>query len=194
MPNLRRCPWCPADDELYIAYHDDEWGVPVRDGRLLFEMLNLEGAQAGLSWRTVLAKRARYREVFENFDPAKLSRWSDAKIARALKDPGIIRNRLKVESVRRNARALLAEFGDVSAFADFLWTFEPAKPGPVPKVMSDYKARTDESDAMSKALRKRGFNFVGSTICYAFMQAVGIVNDHSASCFRRPAIAKAANR
>ncbi len=146
-----RCPWCPPGDALYEAYHDEEWGVPVHDGRLLFEMLNLEGAQAGLSWRTVLGKRAAYRKVFENFDAARLAVWSEEQIAAALLNPGIIRNRLKVRGVVRNARALQAEFGgELAAFARYLWTFA----GGVPlQDEGDYSTRTEASDEMSRTLK-----------------------------------------
>lgn len=188
------CPWCPPDDPLYVAYHDKEWGVPIRDGRKLFAMLNLEGAQAGLSWRTILHKRERYMVVFEDFDPVHLSRWSQAKVERALKDPGIVRNRLKVQGVVKNAKAYLEAFGDSpKAFSDFLWAFtgggtiQYARRG-----MKDFVARTEESDRMSKELKKRGFTFVGSTICYAFMQAVGMVNDHVTTCHRYKPVSKLA--
>ncbi len=181
-----RCTWCPPEDELYAAYHDEEWGVPVRDGLKLFEMLNLEGAQAGLSWRTILGRRANYYEVFDGFDPMRLSKWTESKIQRALKNPGIIRNRLKVRGVVRNAQSLREYFGsDLDAFSKFLWNFVNDQP-----VQNDFNsgalpASTTISDFMSKELKKRGFTFVGSTICYAFMQAVGMVNDHAPSCFRR---------
>jgi len=184
MPAADRCPWCPPDDPIYVAYHDEEWGVPLRDGRELFEMLNLEGAQAGLSWRTVLHKRPNYRRIFEDFDPARLARWTDAKIAKALLDPGIIRNRLKVAGVVRNARALQKEFdGSLPAFSKYLWEFAGGEPVINRfEAMSQVPARTPASDRMSKELKKLGFTFVGSTICYAFMQAVGMVNDHLIHC------------
>lgn len=170
--------------------------MPVREGGHLFAMLNLEGAQAGLSWRTILHKRARYYEVFEGFDPAKLAAWSEAQAESLLQDPGIVRNRLKVHGVVRNARALQQEFGgDLQAFSDFLWSF-PGWP-PVQnefRVPADFPTHTEASDRMSKALRKRGFTFVGSTICYAFMQAVGMVNDHALTCFRREPVRKLAGR
>ncbi len=179
-------------DRVYELYHDLEWGVPIRDGRMLFELLNLEGAQAGLSWRTVLGKRETYREVFENFDPAALVLWSEEKIATALTNPGIIRNRLKVRAVIRNAQALQTHFsGDLNAFARFLWSFVEGQP--VQKdvmLLADYPARTEVSDRLSVALKKLDFTFVGSTICYAFMQATGMVNDHARDCFRRPAVRK----
>jgi DNA-3-methyladenine glycosylase I len=189
---MPRCPWCPPDDPVYVAYHDEEWGVPVHDGRRLFAMLNLEGAQAGLSWRTILHRRAGYDRVFEKFDPKKLAKWTPAREARALKDPGIIRNRLKVAGVVKNARAVLEHFGGAGpAFSEFLWDFVDGKPlqnritpaRPVP-------AKTEISDRMSKDLKKLGFTFVGSTICYAFMQAVGMVNDHYATCPRRAPVAR----
>jgi DNA-3-methyladenine glycosylase I len=181
----QRCGWVPLDDELYAAYHDEEWGVPVHDDRLLFEMLTLEGAQAGLSWITVLRKRNNYRQLFDNFDPQVVAQYDDAKVEELLADPGIVRNRLKVTSTVDNARAVLAvqdEFGSLDAY---LWEFVGGKPI-VPGWTStgDVPAQTDESVAMSKALKKRGFRFVGPTICYAFMQATGMVNDHTVDCFR----------
>ncbi len=186
-PPLSRCPWCPEDDPLYVEYHDREWGVPVQDGSQLFAMLNLEGAQAGLSWRTILHKRARYYEVFEGFDPGKLAAWSEERAESLLQDAGIVRNRLKVHGVVRNARALQQEFGgDLQAFSEFLWSFPGWPPAQNEfRVLADFPSRTETSDRMSKELRKRGFTFVGSTICYAFMQAVGMVNDHAMTCFRR---------
>jgi DNA-3-methyladenine glycosylase I len=181
--DLPRCHWCPTADELYTAYHDQEWGVPERDGQALFAKLILDGAQAGLSWRTILYKRERYYEVFENFDVPTLAKWDEAKVAQALLDPGIVRNRLKVNAVVKNARAVLQHYdGDLGAFAVRLWSFVGGNPLQAP---GDFQARTAESDAMSKALQKQGFTFVGSTICYAFMQAVGMVNDHAPDCFRR---------
>ncbi len=189
----RRCPWCPADDPLYTAYHDREWGVPVRDGRRLFEMLNLEGAQAGLSWRTILHRREGYRRVFEGFDAARLARWSETKIARALRDEGIVRNRLKVRGVVRNARAFLEAFGgDYKAFAKFLWSFTGGRPAANRfRAMREVPSRAEPSDRMSRELKALGFTFVGSTICYAFMQAVGMANDHLVSCFRHEACRRA---
>ncbi|MHC5540955.1 DNA-3-methyladenine glycosylase I [Singulisphaera rosea] len=180
---MRRCDW--ATNELAIRYHDEEWGVPVHDDRRWFEFLVLEGAQAGLSWDTILRKRPRYREVFDDFDPAVIARYDDAKVAALLADPGIVRNRLKVASAIKNARAFLDVQKEFSSFDAFIWPFVGGKPlvnawplhGAVP-------ARTDESDALSKALKRRGFNFVGSTICYAMMQATGMVNDHLVGCFR----------
>lgn len=180
---MQRCSW--ATDDLLGHYHDTEWGVPLHEDRGLFEFLCLEGAQAGLSWRTVLAKRARYREVFHGFDIARVATMSDRDLERALGDPGIIRNRLKVTAARDNARAALETIAAHGSLDAYLWSFvdgEPIRnrwkhPGEVP-------ATTALSDRMSKELRKRGFRFVGSTICYAFMQATGMVDDHEAGCFR----------
>ena len=178
-----RCPW--ATNERSIAYHDEEWGVPVHDDRRLFEFLILEGAQAGLSWDTILLKRDRYREVYAGFDPAKVARFTAAKQAALLQDPGIVRNRLKVRSSVENAKRFMAVQEEFGSFDAYIWRFVGGKPrvnrfaerGQVP-------ARTAESDAMSKDFQRRGFRFVGSTICYAFMQATGMVNDHLVSCFR----------
>jgi DNA-3-methyladenine glycosylase I len=180
--SLTRCRW-PSND-LSIAYHDREWGVPVHDDRVLFEFLILEGAQAGLSWDTVLKKRERYRKVFAAFDPKKVARFDRARIKTLMKDPGIIRNRLKIESTVSNARAFLAVQEEFGSFDSYIWRFVNGKPIHDDWSHSAVPARTKESDAMSKDLKKRGFRFVGSTICYAFMQAVGMVNDHSPSCFR----------
>ncbi|HEY7877322.1 MAG TPA: DNA-3-methyladenine glycosylase I [Gemmatimonadaceae bacterium] len=179
-----RCRW--ATTELGIAYHDAEWGVPVHDDRGLFEFLVLEGAQAGLSWETILRKRDRYREVFDDFDPERVARFTPARMSRLLADPGIVRNRLKVESAVRNARALLAVRDEVGSFSAYVWQFVDGAP-----VVGNWRpssqlpARTLLSDALSGDLRRRGFNFVGSTICYSFMQAVGLLNDHVIGCFRR---------
>ena len=187
--SVTRCSWC-GDDELYQAYHDEEWGVPVYDDRELFEMLNLEGAQAGLSWITVLRKRQHYRKVFDGFDPKKIARYTQAKREKLLADPGIIRNKLKVNAFIVNAQLYLemqelAAKGDGPTFSEFLWSFVDGKPIiNTPKTMDDVQATTAQSDAMSKALKKRGFKFTGSTICYAFMQACGMVNDHATDCFR----------
>jgi len=181
---MPRCPW--ATNERSIAYHDTEWGVPVHDDRLLFEFLILEGAQAGLSWDTILKKRARYREVYEGFDPARVARFTPARQARLLADPGIVRNRLKVVSSVDNARAFLRLQDRHGSFDAYIWSFVGRTP-----IVRSRRSRTDvpasspESDAMSKALRAEGFRFVGSTICYAFMQAVGMTNDHLTSCPRR---------
>lgn len=184
----QRCEWC-GTDPLYVAYHDGEWGVPAHDDRHLFEMLILEGAQAGLSWLTILRKREAYRRAFEGFDAETLAAWSEADVARLLADPGIVRNRLKIESTIRNARGVLKireEFGSLDAY---LWRFvdhAPRQNGR--RSLAEVPARTEQSDAMSKDLKRRGFNFVGSTICYAFMQAVGMVNDHVVHCFRHDEI------
>ena len=178
-----RCPW--PTDELYIRYHDEEWGVPVHDDRLLFEFLILEGAQAGLSWRTVLNKRENYQKAFDHFDAEKIARYSEAKVAKLLTNEGIIRNRLKIQSAILNAKAFLNVREEFGSFDQYLWRFVDGKPiVNHPKSMKDVPAKTKISDAMSKDLLKRGFKFVGSTICYANMQAVGMVNDHLVSCFR----------
>jgi DNA-3-methyladenine glycosylase I len=181
---MTRCEWC-GNDPLYVEYHDTEWGVPAHDDRHLFEMLTLEGAQAGLSWLTILRKRENYRRAFDNFDVAKVASYTEADLARLLADQGIVRNRLKIASAVRNAREVLRireEFGSLDAF---IWQFVDNSPRRNKwQALSDIPARTAESDAMSRELKKRGFNFVGSTICYAFMQAVGMVNDHVASCYR----------
>jgi len=185
MPKQKcRCTWC-GDDPLYCEYHDTEWGVPLFDERKLFEMLILEAAQAGLSWITVLRKRENYRKAFDNFDAKKIARYTPEKIERLMQDAGIIRNRLKIQSAIQNARALLAMNENGEDFSEFLWSFVNHKPlQNTLHSMADAVATTPESDAMSKALKKKGFNFVGSTICYAFMQACGMVNDHFVDCFR----------
>lgn len=174
-----------GNDPLYIKYHDTEWGVPNHDDRHLFEMLILEGAQAGLSWSTVLNKRQNYRKAFDNFNAEKVARYNAKKIRTLLNDAGIIRNRLKVESAIQNAKAFLNVRGEFGSFDAYIWQFVGGKPKQNHwRAFKDIPARTVESDAMSKDLKKRGFNFVGSTICYAFMQAVGMVNDHPLTCFR----------
>jgi DNA-3-methyladenine glycosylase I len=181
-----RCWWC-GDDELYQDYHDLEWGVPVHDDRLLFEFLCLEGAQAGLSWITILRKRENYRRVFDNFDADKIARYQDEKIAALLQDPGIVRNRLKVNGFVKNARALLELQDQGKTLNAYLWNFVDGEPLQNNRKSSDQvPANTVISDAMSKDLKKRGFTFVGSTICYAFMQAAGLVNDHTVDCYRHP--------
>jgi DNA-3-methyladenine glycosylase I len=183
-PDVQRCWWC-GDDELYQQYHDHEWGSPVHDERDLFEFLCLEGAQAGLSWITILRKREHYRQVFDNFDADKIARYPDDKIAALLQDPGIVRNRLKVNGFVKNARACLEMRAQGLTLNDYLWDFVDGKAlQPERKSMSDVPATTPISDAMAKDLKQRGFTFVGSTICYAFMQAAGLVNDHLAQCFR----------
>lgn len=179
-----RCPWA-GTDPLYVAYHDEEWGLPNHDDRHLFEMLILEGAQAGLSWITILRKRQRYREVFDGFDPRKVARYGERKVAALLADAGIVRNRLKVDSAIGNANAFLAVQREFGSFDAYLWTFVGGRPlVNTWKTMKEVPARTAESDALSKDLQKRGFRFVGSTICYAYMQAVGMVNDHLIDCAR----------
>ena len=165
-----------------IAYHDREWGVPVHDDRVLFEFLILEGAQAGLSWSTILKKRENYRRAFARFDPKKVARFTSADVRKLMKDEGIVRNRLKIESTITNARAFLAVQKEFGSFDRYVWTFRPRPQ--VRRSSKDIPARTAESDALSKDLQRRGFRFVGSTICYAFMQAVGLVNDHLVSCYR----------
>ncbi|MFO1425403.1 MAG: DNA-3-methyladenine glycosylase I [Steroidobacteraceae bacterium] len=177
-----RCAWC-GTDPLYVAYHDEEWGVPQRDERALFEMLCLEGAQAGLSWITVLRKRAGYRRAFDGFDPQKMARYTPQRRRALLADPAIVRNRLKVEAFVANARALLELREAGVDFAEHLWQFAPRGRRRRPRVLGDIAGATPESDAMSKDLKRRGFRFVGSTICYAFMQAVGIVDDHQQRCW-----------
>jgi DNA-3-methyladenine glycosylase I len=178
-----RCPW--AKNALNIPYHDEEWGVPLHDDRKLFELLILEGAQAGLSWDTVLQKRARYREVFDRFDPEKVARYDARKVRTLLKDPGIIRNRLKIAATIGNARAFLQVREEFTSFDAYIWRFVGGQPKQNAwKSHKQVPAQTTESDAMSKDLKKRGFRFVGSTICYAFMQATGMVNDHVTSCYR----------
>ncbi len=180
-----RCEWCLKDD-LYKDYHDSVWGVPVHDDTLLFEFLNLEGAQAGLSWYTVLKKKENYKKAFANWDAKKIARFSDKKIAKLLQDPGIIRNRLKVNAVVTNAKAFLKIQKEFGSFDKYIWQFVDYKTIVNHwKSMEEVPAKTPESDRMSKQLKKDGFKFVGSTICYAYMQAVGLVDDHVASCWRR---------
>jgi len=184
-----RCLWCLGSKE-YIRYHDREWGRPVCNDRVLFEFLILEGAQAGLSWLTILRKRAHYRRAFAGFDPAKVARFSAPDIERLLGDPGIVRNRLKIESAVGNARAFLEVQREFGSFAVYLWRFVDGRPVQTRRRSSkDVPARSAVSDSLSKDLQRRGFRFVGSTICYAFMQAVGLVNDHIATCFRHAELA-----
>ena len=179
-----RCGWVTADP-LYFAYHDSEWGVPEHDDRRLFELLILEGAQAGLSWLTVLKKRENYRQAFANFEAQKIAAFGDRQVTALLANPGIVRNRLKIAATIENARAFLAVRQEYGGFAAYLWQFVGGKPKTNAwPTLKEVPARTAESDAMSKALAKRGFKFVGSTICYAFMQAAGMVNDHTLDCFR----------
>ena len=183
-PELRRCAWVTADP-LYLRYHDEEWGVPVHDDHRLFEMLVLEGAQAGLSWLTVLRKREGYRRVFDGFDVEAIARWNARRVARAMKDEGIVRNRLKIESTVSNAKAFLALRADVGSLDSFAWAFVKGRPiVSRPRSPGEIQAQTPESDALSAALKKRGFRFVGSTIVYAWMQACGLVDDHARDCFR----------
>jgi DNA-3-methyladenine glycosylase I len=179
-----RCGWASADP-LYEKYHDSEWGRPLKDDQALFELLTLEGCQAGLSWITVLRKREHYRKVYDGFDPKKIARYTPAKLARLLADPGIIRHKGKIDASVSNARAYLALVEREGSFAKFLWSFVGGKPKKNrPKTLKDVPTTSPESDAMSKALQKAGFKFVGSTICYAFMQASGMVDDHIVSCHR----------
>ena len=185
MSGKKRCAWAEGGNELYIRYHDREWGVPVRDDHKQFEFLILEGAQAGLSWSTVLNKRKGYRKVFANFDPVKVARFSEKKIETLIQNPGIIRNRLKIAAAVNNARAFLAIQKEFGSFDAYIWAFVGGKPlQNLWKVMADIPATSPESDALSKDLKQRGLKFVGSTIMYAHMQAAGLVNDHLVSCFR----------
>ena len=192
---LRRCAWC-GTDPLYVRYHDEEWGVPLHDDRALFEMLCLEGAQAGLSWITVLRKRESYRRAFDGFDAAKMARYDAARRARLLQDPGIVRNRLKVEAFVSNARAYLELREREGSFDRWVWGFAPARRARRPRwrTLADATTSTPESDALSRALAKQGFRFVGTTICYAFMQAVGMVDDHQHGCFATRGTARAPTR
>lgn len=181
---ITRCSWC-GSDPLYVSYHDEEWGVPITDNRDLLAKLILDGAQAGLSWITILRKREGYIKAFDNFDPDKMARYSDKKIEKLMQNPNIVRNRLKIESARQNARAYLKIMEGNETFAEFLWRFVDGKPIQNKWTsMKEVPASTPEAEAMSKALKKAGFNFVGPTIVYAFMQAVGMVNDHLADCHR----------
>ena len=182
-PELTRCAW--AKNELAIAYHDREWGVPQHDDRILFEFLVLEGAQAGLSWDTILRKRENYRAALDQFDPRKISRYDKRKLDSLMRNEGIVRNRLKIVSVVKNAKAFLEVQQEFGSFDHYVWQFVGGKPRVnARRKPGDVPTRTAASDAMSKDLRKRGFTFVGSTICYAFMQAVGMVSDHAVTCFR----------
>ena len=184
-----RCPWPKAD--LDVHYHDSEWGVPQHDDRVLFEFLILEGAQAGLSWSTILKKRENYRAALDQFDAERIAKYDARKVARLLADPGIVRNKLKVAATIQNAKAFLAVQKEFGSFDAYLWQFVGGRPKQnARQSMKEVPARTPESDAMSKDLLKRGFKFVGSTICYALMQAVGMVNDHTVDCFRHRQVAK----
>ena len=190
MPDLKRCLW-PGEDPLYRAYHDEEWGVPLHDDRGLFEFLVLEGAQAGLSWLTILRKRPAYRKAFSNFDAARVARYGTGEIESLLQDPGIVRNRLKIEAAVRNARGFLDIRDEFGSFDRFIWQFVDGAPRQNRwRRHADIPAQTKESDAMSKELKQRGFKFVGSTICYAYMQATGMVNDHTVDCYRHQELAK----
>ena len=190
MQTLIRCPWCEGFD-LYRQYHDTEWGVPIRDSRSLFELLILEGAQAGLSWSTVLKKRESYRVAFDQFDPKKIAKYNDKKVAELLANPGIIRNRLKVAATITNAKAYLALEAEAKSFDQFVWSFVKGKTiQNKRRLLGEVPASSPESDAMSKALLKAGFKFVGTTICYAFMQASGMVNDHLTTCHRHSEVKK----
>ncbi|HYT42773.1 MAG TPA: DNA-3-methyladenine glycosylase I [Methylomirabilota bacterium] len=182
--SLQRCSWANSST-LYLEYHDTEWGVPVHDERTLFEFLILEGAQAGLSWSTILNKRQAYIQAFDNFEPAKVAYYYDTKVKALLANPGIVRNRLKIQAAIQNARSFLEVQDQYGSFDAYIWQFVDGKPVQNSwKSLQEIPATTKESDAMSKELKKRGFTFVGSTICYAFMQAVGMVNDHTVDCFR----------
>jgi len=186
---VKRCEWAKSD--LYIAYHDHEWGVPLHDDPLLFEFLILEGAQAGLNWELILKKREHYRRVFDDFDPQKVARYNARKVARLLADPGIVRNRLKIAAAIQNAKAFLAVQEAFGSFDAYIWQFAGGRPIVHRwRTLKEIPPRTPKSDAMSKDLLKRGFKFVGSTICYAFMQATGMVNDHVVDCFRHREIAE----
>ena len=191
---LVRCAWC-GESPLYQAYHDTEWGVPLHDDRALFELLTLEGAQAGLSWITVLKKRDNYRAAFAGFDPALVAQFGDTETAALLANPGIVRNRLKIASTIGNARAFLAIQAEFGSFDAWLWNFVDGRP--IQNMLGslrEIQASTPLSDALSKALKKRGFRFVGSTICYAFLQAAGLVNDHTTDCFRHGEVAALSSR
>jgi DNA-3-methyladenine glycosylase I len=189
MSDKPRCPWATTPE--MTAYHDDEWGVPQHDDRVLYEFLILEGAQAGLSWSTILAKREAYRKAFSAFDPAKVARYKSADIKRLMKDAGIVRNRLKIESAIRNAQALVTVQKEFGNFDRYIWQFVGGAPiKNAWRSMKNLPAETKESSAMSKDLKRRGFNFVGPTVCYAFMQAVGMVNDHLVTCFRYAGVGK----
>jgi DNA-3-methyladenine glycosylase I len=188
-----RCDWVPENDPLYVAYHDDEWGVPSHDDRHLFELLTLEGAQAGLAWVTILRKREGYRKAFAGFEPAAVARFGERDVERLLGDAGIVRNRRKIESAIANARATLAVQEELGSLDAYLWSFVGGKPiQNRPRTLREIPAETAESQAMSKDLKRRGFRFVGPTVCYALMQAAGLANDHMVSCFRYRELAEPA--
>jgi DNA-3-methyladenine glycosylase I len=190
MPVVNRCIW-PGEDPLYCAYHDREWGVPLHDERALFEFLILEGAQAGLSWITILRKRENYRAAFDNFDAARIARYGPDKIESLLQDAGIVRNRLKVQAAVTNAQKFLEVQNELGSFDHFIWRFVDGMTKQNPwRAHAEIPTQTKESDAMSKELKRRGFKFVGSTICYAYMQAVGMVNDHTVDCYRHRELTK----
>jgi DNA-3-methyladenine glycosylase I len=192
---IERCDWGTRGGELMAAYHDEEWGVPVHDDRKWYEFIVLDGAQAGLSWDTILKKRENYRRAFDGFDPARVARYDKRKVEKLLTDPGIIRNRLKVESAVKNARAFLAVQEEFGEFDNFIWRFVDGEPKINRfRTHRQIPTRTPISDAMSKELKGRGFNYVGSTICYAFMQAAGMVNDHLVDCFRHAPLCRRATR
>jgi DNA-3-methyladenine glycosylase I len=191
---VERCPWC-GNDPLYMAYHDEEWGVPVRDDRTWFEFLVLEGAQAGLSWLTILKKRGNYRRAFDDFDVHKVARYTPAKVEKLLQDAGIVRNRLKIESTISNAKAFIAVQKEFGSFDAYMWQWVNGVPVVNrPRTMKDVPASTELSDRISKDMKKRGFRFVGSTIIYAHLQATGVVNDHLVGCHRHPDNLKASTR
>ena len=182
---MKRCSWVPKNNPLYERYHDEEWGIPVHDDRKLFEMLVLEGAQAGLSWETVLKKRENYRKAFDNFDPAKVAGYGEEKVRELLNNPGIIRNRLKINSAINNAKKFLEVQEESGSFDSYIWSFVDNKPIRNNfATIKEIPAKTELSDKISNGLKKRGFKFVGSTIIYAFMQSIGMVNDHTSECFR----------
>lgn len=188
---MQRCEWVPATDQLYVQYHDNEWGVPVHEDRRLFEFLILEGAQAGLSWRTILYKRENFRKAFDRFAAERIANYDENKIKELLSDEGIIRNKLKIYSVVKNARSYMKVISEYGSFDSYIWGFVGSKQIDNKRVsVSQIPSRTEISDKMSKDLKKRGFSFVGTTICYSFMQAVGLVNDHTTACFRHKQISK----
>jgi DNA-3-methyladenine glycosylase I len=190
---IGRCPWAKTD--LYVQYHDAEWGVPVHDDRSLFEFLILEGAQAGLSWETILKKRGSYRDAFDQFDPVLVAKYDQKKRKNLLSDAGIVRNRLKIEAAIQNAKVFLAVQDEFGTFDEYIWAFVGSEPKHIAWMsIKEVPAKTPESDAMSEDLKRRGFKFVGSTICYAFMQTVGMVNDHLVGCFRHGELSKEAKK
>ena len=191
MDNKKRCQWVPVDNPLYVKYHDEEWGVPIHDDRLLFEFLVLEGMQAGLSWLTILKKRENFRTVFDHFDPREIALYNEKKIEELMQNSGIIRNRLKIAAAVQNAKAFLDVQAEFGSFDTFIWQFVEGKPIVNQwKTLKELPAKTPVSDTISKELKKRGFKFVGSTIIYAHMQATGMVNDHTVDCFRYQEIMK----